>query len=78
MLFPIDGINRAMNALGDVDERTLDRFWGDKSWHQLWKEQKFGQLRTPDQTRNRGLQRADCRVNMSLLLKRRLGGAYEG
>ncbi|MGH2597640.1 MAG: three-Cys-motif partner protein TcmP [Actinomycetota bacterium] len=56
MLFPIDGINRAMKALGDVDERTLDRFWGDKSWHQLWKEEKFGQLRTPDQTRNRGLQ----------------------
>ncbi len=31
-----------MNALGDVDETTLDRFWGDKSWHQLWKEQKMG------------------------------------
>jgi three-Cys-motif partner protein len=56
ILFPIDGINRAMHALGDVDETTLDRFWGDKSWHQLWKEQKMGQLRTPDQTRNRGLQ----------------------
>jgi len=34
ILFPIDGINRAMNALGDVDETTLDRFWGDKSWSQ--------------------------------------------
>ena len=56
MLFPIDGINRAMMALGDLDERTLDRFWGDKSWHQLWKERKMGELRTPDQTRNRGLE----------------------
>jgi three-Cys-motif partner protein len=56
ILFPIDGINRAMRALGDEDERTLDRFWGDKSWHQLWKEQQMGRLRTPDQTRNRGLE----------------------
>jgi three-Cys-motif partner protein len=56
ILFPIDGFNRAIHALRDVDEQTLDRFWGDKTWHHLWKEQKFGQLRTPDQIRNRLLE----------------------
>jgi three-Cys-motif partner protein len=57
ILFPIDGINRAMNALGDVDETTLDRFWGDKSRHQLWKEQKMGSCGRPTR---RGIAGSSC------------------
>jgi three-Cys-motif partner protein len=57
MLFPINGINRAMHALLDREEspEVMDRFWGDRTWHRLWIERKTEQLRNADQTRSRGL-----------------------
>jgi three-Cys-motif partner protein len=56
ILFNIDGTNRVMHALERKDHGTLDRFWGDDTWHKLWKEKAAGGLSTPDQTRNRWLE----------------------
>jgi three-Cys-motif partner protein len=66
ILLPIDGVNRAMYVDAVWTEDRLERFWGDTSWHALWKGSKTGQLNTPNQMRKAGLNLYTSRLREEL------------